>query len=236
MFPEASVQNLTKPWWSAADKGTLERGRLVWSVVPYPDMKPLRLVPQGRGEEPRQHERANYRLEEFRTGDPATDESTLPVAGIPLRPGETRLVRRSKMRPAVVLALEGVSVEARFKRTSAKWQHNPALLFAPYYGIESDGSRSGWNPDFVARIQQVEYSQYVWDVLPVGGGSSGSILRLDHIFPIGADPANWILTNFRLSEEALMIIDEWTAWHLTGTMLKDGPLEYARGVFAELSS
>ena len=80
-------------------------------------------------------------------------------------------------------------MEARFKRTGAKWQHEPTLLLAPYYGSLSDGSRAGWDPEFISRIQRVEYSQYVWDILPIGGSESGSLLRLDHIFPLGADLA-----------------------------------------------
>jgi hypothetical protein len=235
MFPETCVQNLTGNWWLADTSKTLERGRLVWAIVPYPDMKPMRLVPHGRGDDPRQHDHANYRIEEFRTGDALTDIFPLPVAGIPLRSGESHLVRRGKMRPAVVLALEGIEVEARFKRTSAKWQHNPALLLAPYYGVQSDGSRGGWSPEFVLRIQRAEYSQYVWDVLPIGGSESGSVLRLDHIFPLGADPANWRLTDFRLRDEALSILDEWIAWHLTGSMQAEGLVEYSRKTFSELA-
>jgi hypothetical protein len=234
MFPEASVQNLTGSWWQASQKKNLERGRLVWAIVPYPDMKPLRLVPQGRGDDARQHDRANICIEEFRTGDPPIDPSTLPVAGIPVRQGESHLVRRGKLRPAVVLALEGVPVEAEFKRTSAKWQHNPALLLAPYYGTASDGTRGGWNPEFVSRIQRVEYSQYVWDILPVGGSDVGSVLRLDHIFPIGADPANWKITEFKLREEALKILDEWVTWHGTGPLQADGLVDYCRRTFAGL--
>ena len=198
-------------------------------------MKPHRLVPEGRGNDARQHQRANYRIEEFRTGDPPSDVSALPVAGLPIRTGETHLVRRGKTRPVIVLAMPGIPVDDDFKRHGTSWQYKPALLAAPYYGVEADGTRGGWNPEFVARIQRAEYSQYVWDVLPIGGSSQGSILRLDHVFPIGADPANWILTNYRLRGDALTYLDEWLSWHTSGTLFEEGLLSYTRTELAKLA-
>ena len=231
-YPEASVQNLTGPWWETSVGGNLTRGRLVRAIVPYPDMKPYRLVPEGRGEDSRQHTQANYRIEEFRTGEPTPGVSPLPVAGLPLRSGETYLVRRGKTRPAVVVALPGSHIAEHLRRTGASWQHRPTALLAPFYGIEADGTRGGWNPEFVGRIQRAEYSQYVWDLLPVGGSESGSILRLDHLFPIGFDPSNWTPTEYRLRDDALRFLDEWVSWHVTGKLTVDGLLAFTR---AELS-
>lgn len=71
-------------------------------------------------------------------------------------------------------------------------------------------------PEFVARVQRAECSQYVWDLLPMDGGGQGSILRLDHLFPLGADPANWRPTNFGMTEDGLQILHEWVSWHITG--------------------
>jgi hypothetical protein len=153
---------------------------------------------------------------------------------LPLRDGETHLVRRGKIRPVVVLASPGDTVERRFTRHSASWQHRRALLVAPYYGVQADGTRAGWNPEFVSRIQRAEYSQYVWDRLPEGGLSEGSILRLDHVFPIGDDPANWTLLGYRLREDARAILDEWLSWHISGVLVPDGVLELARAELAEL--
>ena len=235
-FPDASIQNLTGNWWEAAPSGEVNRGRLIRTIVPYPDMKPYRLIPEGRGGEARQHQQANYRLEAFRAGDPLGNVSALPVAGLPLRYGETFLVRRGKIRPAVVLATSGTPVDPQFKRNAASWQHRPALLAAPYYGVQADGTRGGWNPRFVSRIQRAEYSQYVWDILPEGGLREGSILRLDHLFPIADDAANWILSGYRLHEEALAILDEWLSWQVTGTLIEDGALDFARTEFAKLES
>ena len=145
-----------------------------------------------------------------------------------MRDGETHLVRRGKSRPVVVVASPGDTIEPRFTRHSASWQHRRALLVAPYYGVQADGTRAGWNPEFVSRIQRAEYSQYVWDRLPEGGLREGSILRLDHVFPIGDDPANWTLLGYRLRDDAKAILDEWLSWHITGVLVPDGVLECAR--------
>jgi hypothetical protein len=233
-FPEASFQSLTGSWWEAASGGAIELGRLVKTIVPYPDLKPYRLVPEGRGTDPRQHSEARYCIEEFRVGESMKEVSHLPVAGMPLRDRETYLVRRGKIRPAVVLATAGVAVTGAASRGGSAWQHKPTLLLAPYYGVDADGTRAGWNPDFVGRIQRVEYPQYVWDLLPVGGLEEGSILRLDHVFPVGSDPANWQLTPYRLRREALDIVHEWLLWHLTGRIVPTGLIELGRTELAKL--
>jgi hypothetical protein len=99
---------------------------------------------------------------------------------------------------------------------------------APYYGVDADGTRGGWNSEFVGRIQRAEYSQYVWDLLPIAGPEHGSILRLDHLFPIATDPANWIATDLALRVDALNVLDEWITWHFNGSILRGGLLELAR--------
>lgn len=233
-YPEASVQRVIDDWWQRCPDGTLKRGRLVKTIVPYPDRKPFRLVPQSRGDDARQHQQAQYRIEEFRVGQPVSSASQLPVAGLPLHPGETFLVRKGKTRPAIVLAAAGTEVDRRLTRNAASWQHKPTVLLAPYYGVQADGSRGGWNDEFVGRIQRAEYSQYVWDILPISGSDSGSILRLDHLFPVGFDPANWTDTGYCLADEPLKLLDEWVTWHLTGILPDEGMLSYLRTELAKL--
>lgn len=192
-------------------------------------MKPYRLVPIGRGDDPKQHATAQYRLEEFRVGDSSANVSTLPVAGLPLRDGEIFMVRRGKRRPAVIVALSGIEVDGALTRGGASWQHRPAILVAPYYGAAASATRAGWNPKFIDRIQRGEYCQYAWDVLPIGDMPEGSILRFDHVFPIGADPANWSDSGHELTAEAMAVTDEWFSWHVTGS-LPDGVLHVARSI------
>lgn len=175
-------------------------------------------------------------MEEFRVGQRLPDVGPLPVAAMPLRPNESYLVRRGKTRPVLVVATEGAAVNSEFKRTGSSWQHKPSLLVAPYYGIEADGTRGGWNSQFVERIQQAEYPQYVWDILPIATSDYGSILRLDHLMPLGADPANWITTEHQLTDDALTVLDEWIDWHITGTLAADGILTDIRQHLAKLST
>ena len=78
------------------------------------------------------------------------------------------------------------------------------------------------------------YPQYVWDQLPIGGSDDGSIMRLDQVFPVGADSSNWQLTSYRLSADAMTFIDEWFSWHVTGNLTSGGVLEIARSELAKL--
>lgn len=74
----------------------------------------------------------------------------------------------------------------------------------------------------------------MWDILPISDGKTESILRLDHIMPIGADPANWTTTEYLLSDEARTLFEEWVAWVMTGRLSIDSALGYARTALAEL--
>jgi hypothetical protein len=69
-YPDDAVQTLASSWWTEDKAETIVRGRLIWTLIPYPEMKPYRLVPIGRGDNARQHSTADFRIESFRTGDP----------------------------------------------------------------------------------------------------------------------------------------------------------------------
>jgi hypothetical protein len=100
---------------------------------------------------------------------------------------------------------------------ATRYQTAPTLLVAPYYGAEQSGTRGGFTPEFVKRIRHCEYPQYLWDVLPIGG-SSESILRLDHVQPISRLANSYEILPYRLSEEAMEIVDTHLAWLLTGNL------------------
>jgi hypothetical protein len=227
-YPDDSVQTLTSAWW-VDDKGdSLVRGRMVWTWVPYPEMKPYRLIPEGRGDAPRQHSRAAFRIETFRIGDPAKGITTLPVAALPVRDGESYLVQRGKRRPAVVIATGGVEIPKEVRRGDQRWQSARSVLVAPYYGAEPGATRGGWPTSFVERIRRAEYPQYMWDMLPLGTPATESILRLDHLFAVGGDPSNWKTEPYVLSPEALRVLDEWVSWSITGILPEDSGLAFAR--------
>ncbi len=229
-YPEDSVQSLVREWWARDESGTVARGRLLKAFVPYPEHKPLALVPEGRADAT-DHTRAIVRVVPFHMDRP-TRGGVLPVAGMPLHPGEAYYAVRGKVRPVVVLSEGGDDVPAALRRGQASWQSARTFLVAPYYGGEADGERAGWNPAFVERIRRAEYPQYVWDRLPTA--ASESILRLDNILPIGADPAAYKLADYRLTGEALELLDEWLAWLFSGELPGDGVLAEIRSGLAAL--
>lgn len=221
-YPEDSVQHYLSEWWIEDQNKQIERGRLLWAWVPHVDQVPIVMIPEGRTE-PINHRSATVRFESFHPQQTVTPPQ-LPVAALPHYPGEVRFVYRVKRRPVLVLGLEGNEIPNRFRLGQAKHQTALTLLVLPYYGAESSENRAGWNPAFVERIRRAEYPQYMWDTLPTQSTTHESILRFDHIQPIGSHHQTHQWTQFRLSDEALALVQEWFLWHLTGFMRKDGPL------------
>ena len=229
-YPDESIQSLVAPdpsWWVPATK-TPARGSLVWTIIPYPDQKPFRLIPVGRGEDARQHAQAQYQLEEFRVGQTPQQTSVLPVAALPLRSDEEYLVRRSKRRPCLIIASTDVQVDTALARGKKRWQTALTRLVVPYYSANGSTARAGWAPELVGRIRRCEYPQYFWDTLPLAGSLEGSILRFDHTFSIGHDLANVEQTGYQLHQDALGILDEWLAWYVTGTLAHADTLKAVR--------
>ena len=230
-YPNDSIQSLLspQPWWI---DGPLQRGSLVWAPVPYPDQKPYRLVVVDRGQDARQHEQATYRMEEFNRRAPRS-ASSLPVAAVPSRPNEDRIVRRGKWRPCLVLAGTDVPVDSALA-PRGRWQTRLARLLVPYYSANGSTSRSGWPERLVDRIRRCGYPQYFWDRLPLDGSSEGSILRLDNAFTIGHDLTHVEQTQHRLSQDALDILHDWFAWYVTGRLGSDSIISTAQDLFADL--
>lgn len=217
MYPEDCPQWYADSSWVKVDSGPVSRGELLRTLVPYPDQKPFRLVPADRGDDPRQHATARFVLEAFSIGQPLPAVGPLPVAALPLREGETYLVRRGKERPVIVLSTGGPVIPGSLARGRNRWQSRPALLAAPYYGADPGGARGGWPTAFIERIRHAEYPQYVWERLPIPGPEE-SILWLSHLFPIGADAAAYKRTGWRISDEGLDMLDQWFEWLLTGSL------------------
>ena len=229
-YPDESVQSVVGPdpsWWVSVPGKTVIRGSLLWAIVPYPEQKPFRLIPLGRGQDPRQHTQAEYRLEDFRVGDTPQQTSPLPVAAMPLRTGEEYLVRRGKRRPCLVMGSTEVRVDADLVR-GKRWQTALTRLVVPYYSANGSATRGGWVPELVTRIRQCEYPQYFWEILPLRGSPEGSILRFDHAFSIGHDLANVEQTGYQLHPDALGLLDEWFAWYVTGAIAREGAMAAVR--------
>jgi hypothetical protein len=215
------MQYYCLPWWRTATDRQVRRGRLIWAFIPHVDQQPFVLVPEGRSNDT-QHGAADYRFEPLRARD-LPPAARLPVAALPHYAGEVRLVVRAKRRPALVVSTRGVGVEKNLRTGAARYQTSSTLLVAPYYGADVGGSTGGWKPEFVARIRRCAYPQYLWDSLPVPGRKE-SILRLDHVQPIGEHADSYELTDFELDEDALMLVDDYVSWFLKGQVPGNSPL------------
>jgi len=219
MYPDDSLQSFVSPWWVEDEEKKLSRGRLLWAYLPHVDQQPVVLIPEGRTD-PTDHTKAFYRVEPFQIKNPPKAPK-LPVAGLPQYPGEIRLVYRAKRRPVVVISIGGQDVPRALRTGAARWQTAPTMLVVPYYGIDPTGKRGGWRPEFVNRIRKCEYPQYLWDKLPVPSLTSESILRLDHLQTLGKNPSSFEWTQYKLSDDAINILDEWIQWLMMGS-LSDG--------------
>ena len=138
------------------------------------------------------------------------------------------MVARAKKRPALVLSMGGTEVPPELRGgPSARWMTAPTVLVAPYYGVEANEKRAGWKPAFVERIRHCEFPQYQWDMLPIDGADF-SILRLDHLQPVGRHHDTVEVTRFNLCRDGLVILDEWLRWLVTGQMSPAGVLHDLR--------
>lgn len=200
--------------------------------MPHVDQQPVTLIPVARSE-PTEHQAATVRLEPLRVSAPRRAPQ-LPVAALPEFTGEVRTVYRAKVRPVVVLGTGGPEVDQAFRRGAARWQTAPTLLVAPFYGVDSGSTRGGWREPFVERIRRCEYPQYVWDRLPLPGATE-SILRMDHIQPIGRHHDAYEWTPYRLSEDAISLLDEWLVWLFTDQIPTDGVLADIRAELLKLA-
>jgi len=231
MYPDESLQGIVEPehpWWQECSGDDYKRGRLVWAFLPHVDQNPCTLVPVERGEDPTQHKEIKARIEplDIRT---VIRYPRLPVAALPQRENEIRTVYLAKKRPALIICRGGPAISASLTKNRAKWQTNPTVIVAPYYGVDPGTRRGGFNPEFVERVRLCEYPHFMWDQLPIQGSTKESIMRLDQMQPVGRSRDSIEFTNYCLSDSALLILDEWLEWLFAGTLggktLVDGGTE-----------
>lgn len=134
---------------------------------------------------------------------------------MPLSEGEVHAVYKAKKRSCLIIFEGGMAVEKSLTAGKPKSQTAPTLLVAPYYGADEGRARVGYKPEFTKRVRCCEYPQFMWDKLPIGGNTEESKLRLDHFQPIGKHNDSIEFTNYRLSNQALDILDEWLCWLMT---------------------
>lgn len=115
-----------------------------------------------------------------------------------------------------------IEVEKGLRLGDVKYHTNRTLLIAPYYGAEK------WKSQLIEKIRRCAYPQFIWDSLPIYRGDRQSILRLDHIQPIGSHGESYEITDFTLSQDALALLEEQLTWLRTGLLPTESILTYLR--------
>ncbi|MCL2791092.1 MAG: hypothetical protein FWD79_10670 [Desulfobulbus sp.] len=216
-FPDDSIQSVVNTWWEEqCDHTILKRGSLIFAFVPHVDQVPYTLTPDGRKEED-QHYEAKVNIGPLRIKD-SRPTRTLPVAALSVNEGEIWTAFRAKKRPCLVIGNPLPQVDKALRHGMPNILTSPTVVVAPYYGADRDGSRAGYNPELVERIRHAEYPQFMLDNLPITGPKQ-SILRLDHIQPVGQHYYAWEHSGYGLSEEAVEnVLNDWLTWVLSGNM------------------
>lgn len=223
-YPDDSLQSsiLPDPWWIEVDKISYQRGRLVKVFAPHIDQQPFSLIPIGRTAAT-VHNQAHIKIVPLNVRE-LIRYPKLPVAGFPQYDDEIRIVYRAKKRPALIVSRGGPAIKNNLTENKAKWQTAPTILVAPFYGADEGPKRSGFKPSFIERIRRCEYPQFMWDMLPFDTNTKESILRLDHLQPIGRSQDAVEITKYCLSDLAMDFIDEWLCWLITGDLDEDSLL------------
>ncbi|MBI9075315.1 MAG: hypothetical protein JEZ02_07890 [Desulfatibacillum sp.] len=232
-YPDNTFQYFCDPWWERDEGKSYCRGRLVQVFIPHVGQTPYQLIPQGRAEATI-HDKALCQIAPLRAHQ-KKPSTKLPMAGIPVYSGEVLTVYRAKLRPALIIAKEGKEVDKVLRQDKPKWQTSPTILVAPYYGADEGGKRAGFKSEFRSRVCTGEYPQFVWDSLPIGPSTEESILRLDHIQPVGDHHESINLTPFKLTPEALDIIDEWIRWLIWGVWKEGSSFDFLRAELMAIS-
>ncbi|MGR3979432.1 hypothetical protein [Pseudoalteromonas sp. 1181_04] len=214
---EFKLQDLVDDWWVKSED--VVRGSLIEAFIPHVDQVPYQFEPIGR-KDPRAHNQADVIVKPLKVGE-SLAEVTLPVAGMPRAlPNEYWSAFRSKKRPCIVLSGEGDNIDKAITKGMANHSTAPTIIVAPYYGIANSQKRAGYNPLFVERVRHVEYKQFLYDELPHSYGQP-SILRFDHIMPIGAHYKSYKHLGYKLGAEAEKIFTEYLQWNFFGGVHED---------------
>jgi len=212
-YPDDSIQQIPdSDWWEKDESKQLCRGALVRTYAQFFSEVPFEIA--AARAEPTEHNQATLEVRPLHVGGKRTTAETLPVAGLPRLAGaESFLAYRGKRRPCLVIGTpSGPEIEKKLIRGGLSSLRHRFVLVAPYYGVEPE-RRAGCPPAFAERIRHAQYPQFFWDILPMARGEV-SILRLDQIHPVGEHHQSFEHYGYRLSDDALKIVDEWLNWHL----------------------
>ena len=234
MYPDDCIQSIIAApgkWWIQNNKRELCRGALIFAFVPHIDQTPYTFEPVGRNKAD-EHREARVKVAPLKVDQPLI-QANLPVAAMPLHQGEVWAAYRAKRRPCLVLGSTATpTVDKGLVKGMPKYMTAPTILVAPHYGVDRNGRRAGYNPAFVERIRHCEYPQFVWNPLPTVGPKE-SILRLDQLQPIGAHYKSHRVTEFRLSDDALSVVDESIQWLVWGGVPEGGHIAAYREIIED---
>lgn len=80
------------------------------------------------------------------------------------------------------------------------------------YGTEKNDKRAGWGRELLDRIRRCEYPQYMLTSAPPIAKGELSVVRFDHIQPVGKHHDSFEPLGYRLGDEALKLMDDWIEW------------------------
>ncbi len=218
-YPDDSIQSIVD-WWEEQDKRVITRGSLLMALVPYHYGSPARLEAERLPNSPGDHERVRFALKPFTISTPPPAQK-LPVACLPTFEDVSWRLGAVKPRPVVVFAQTQIRVDEALRRGQPAYQHTDCFLVAPYYGADQNGLRAGFRPELIEKVRRCSYPHLLWDSLPLRGKTRNSILRLDQIQPIVDHHHHRTHTGYRLTQDAMDVLDEFLRWHITGEVSDD---------------
>lgn len=235
-YPDDCIQSLLDQWWEEKPEDKIrhiEEGQLIYAFIPHVEQIPMALVPKGR-KEAQEHKLADCEIVPLNSPK-VLRRSTLPVAGIPIYEKEVRLVLRAKRRPVLILGLPGPQIPYELVKNKPRWQRISYFIGVPYYGAEEGtGRRSGYNQLFLEKVRHAVFPHFFWEILPLFQKTTiVSVLRFDHIMPIGSHYMSIEPTKWKLSKEALLVMRDWFYWYLCGEFPSDSLLREAVALLRE---
>ena len=224
-YPDDSIQYGVEPdpWWINDGKRDFQVGRLVWAFLPHVDNAPYAIEAVRAKSTVHQEAVVKFHPLDVKA---AVKFDSFPVAPLLKYSGEVRCVYRCKRRPAMIVHTGGPEIPNELRRNKPRRQTDPCILVAPFYGAKEGGQRAGFSPAFVERVRRCMYKQFWWDVLPETGWKTDSIMRLDQIQPVGRNHSVVDVTNFCLSETALIIMKQFLEWFCHDQLPEKSELTY----------
>lgn len=173
--------------------------------LPVPEITEYKVLEIKRAS-PEAHSIIDYQAVQFDDSVHYKENDKLPVALLKIESGSEALLIKSKKRPCVVLAVTTNNVVGlpNSDRLAIKTFSLPSYLVAPMFSCTSPSKVTSFSPTMTARIKALQYPHFAY-MKDFNGGESGSILRLDYIFPskIGVGTQKAV---FKVHQEVMQLI------------------------------